>query len=211
MKHLKMLGLTMAAIAALMAFAAAGSASANTVLCEKEEGKAAPAVCENPYLAHVIEASSTKTVLESNLGNVTCTESSSKGRTKEESGNPLKGEIEELNFKKCTLGVANCTATAVNLPYAASLVHTEGTFNGVMTVSNGGKGAPGATVICAGVIECTFTAEGIQLDANGGATGTIVANKEKLGFAGGAICPKEASWTATYSVSNPKPVFIANG
>jgi hypothetical protein len=212
MRYVKTVSLAAMAIAAVMAFAAAGSASANTVLCEHEEGKSAPAICETPYAGGTaIEGKSTKTVLESSLGTVTCTESVSKGKTSEESGNPLKGKIESLTFSKCTLGTTSCTATSVHLPYNAAVTHTEGTFNGIMKVTNGGTGAPGATVVCGSLINCTFTAEGIELDALGGNPGSIVANKETLGHEAGLICPTTATWTATYTVNTPNPVFVAHG
>jgi hypothetical protein len=206
-RRFKVLGLAAFATLAAMAFIGATSASAVT-LCEEPEE-----TCGSPYEGKTtIKAalkSGTKAVLNSSLGKVECAKSNSEGITDSTSGSPLTGDITELKFTECFLGATACTVTTINLPYEAALTHTAGTLNGIMTVTKPGDGAPGAEVECGALIDCTFTADGIELNANGGNPGQIVASNETLTIGAIGICPTFATWTATYDVSTPNPVYVS--
>ena len=217
MKQLKIIGLAVVAAMALMAVAGAGSAAAagGTTLCKTNE---TPCAAANHYLSgQEIVASSTNARLTSSLGDVTCEQSEVKGSTTSTGSNKaaVSGSITSLSFtKNCVLhtpfGFTDaCTITSINLPYAASVTNTAGTMNGTLTVS----GSPGAKVDCGSALKCQFTAKGgsITLDVTGGAPATVTASSEPLErtvYEGG-ICPSEATWDATYTVTTPNPLWLA--
>jgi hypothetical protein len=217
MKHLKLIGFAAIAAMALTAVLGAGSASAagGTTLCKTNE---TPCAATNHYaIGQEIVATSTNPRLTSNLGEVTCNNSEVKGKTTSTGSNKtsVSGEITSLSFtNNCVLhtpfGFTDaCTVTAINLPYAATVSNTAGTMNGPLTVS----GSPGAKVDCGSALKCQFTAKGgsITLDVTGGAPATVLAEKEELErtvYEGG-ICPSEATWDATYTVTTPNPLYLA--
>jgi hypothetical protein len=194
---------TLAALATV-ACVGAGSASA-TVLCN------VPSPCEvtATYPAETTVKASleegTESVLSSSLGNVKCTASSAEGKTTKESGEPLPGEITALSFSGCKFGETSCTVTTKNLPYAASVKATSGD-NGTLTVENGGSGTPSVFVECKGAISCTYAVP--ALEAKGGAPAKLIAKEVTLTKLEGLLCPKTSTWSATYVVSAPKPVYV---
>jgi hypothetical protein len=144
--------------------------------------------------------------LTTSTGNVTCSTSSVEGKTSNAGGAgvPVTGEITSLKFSNCTMdvfGSPSCTVTSVGIPTSVEANATGG-GNGTMTT-----GEAGATVVCAGFINCTFTAPGIELGVTGGNPAHVTANAEKL-TGGGSLCPSEAKWDATYEVTAPKPLFL---
>jgi hypothetical protein len=94
----------------------------------------------------------------------------------------------------------NCSVTVNNLPYHAEVHWTEG-HDGVLTVS-GYEGNPGATVVCAGVINCTFSNTLFSLPIDGGNPAKVTANKVNL-LRNGGLCGNEAFWDATYETTTP--------
>lgn len=219
MKLIKMFGLAVVAMAVVMAFVGASSAmaSGSTALCKAKE---LPCSAANLYPSGtVVEGKSTNALLASNIANVLCKKSTTTLKTSEAlSATGLKGEITGLSFTECAdegTG-AGCTVTTLNLNYAASLLHTAGTDNGVLTVKNGGKGEPGATVSCP-FLKCVFTVEpSLTVDAATGTTEATAARvlavgvKLKLSTREGFLeCPKEATWTATYVDTTPAtPIYV---
>ena len=209
MRTFKLLGLAGIAAIAAMAFLGAGTASA-TKLCKTA---AEAGACASSYASGTkISASSTEALLKTNLGTVICKKSAVSGKTTTAGGGagvPVAGTVETLTFSECKLGSTSCTATAVHLTYTASVAWTSGN-NGTFTVGKGTGGAPGAHVVCGSLIDCTFTGEGIQLDVDGGAPALVLAKEEVLAKeSGGFFCPSTSTWTATYSVSTPTPLFIS--
>ncbi|MDX6609065.1 MAG: hypothetical protein QOF85_990 [Solirubrobacterales bacterium] len=189
------------------------SSSSGTALCEdKGEGGS----CTNLYVkSTAFAANSTSVKFETNLGTVSCTESSFEGETTEEpteSGKSLETRIAVLKFSGCKVGETGCTVTSVKTAYAAPVSWTEG-VKGSMTLKSGGSGTPGVSVKCGGIISCTSTGEPV-LDVNGGEAkaATVVASKDKLTPGEGSPCPKEISWTATYTFTAPNAgaVFVQN-
>jgi hypothetical protein len=202
-----MFGLAGIAAIAAMAFLGAGTASATT-LCNTAAGAGK---CASPYPTGTkISASSSEAILKTNLGTVICKKATTTGKTTNAGGaGAVTGTVEGLTFTECKLGSTNCTVTSVHLNYTASVAWTSGN-NGTFTVGKGTGGAPGAHVVCGALIDCTFTGEGIQLDVDGGAPALVLAKEEVLAKeSGGFFCPSTSTWTATYTVSAPNPLFIA--
>jgi hypothetical protein len=211
MKLMKMFGLAMVAAIATMAFIGASSASAvtackvNTNPCP--EGQLYPS-------GTVVKAkleTGTKAVLTTNLATVECSVSESVGKSTATEGSPLPGLITSLTFKECktTAGV-ECTVTVVNLnveaPYKADIT-ASGSGNGVLNVLASSLGNPGATVVCASVIKCTFTTPEAKLSITGGEPAKLFANAISLEQKG-EICPTTSTWTAHYVVTEPIKAWI---
>jgi hypothetical protein len=209
MKYLKMLGLAAIAALALTAVLGAGSASAATFLCKTNANP-----CPEHYPTGTVISASLEpgfhATLTTNLGNITCKKSTVTGKTTTTEGH---GEITALTFTECTDPFGNpCTVKAVNLPYTVDITTTTaGTANGngTMTVTPkaGGTGNPGATVECGSFMNCKFTSAALALDVTGGAPATIHANKVPLNREGG-FCPSESFWDASYTVTQPNPLYV---
>jgi hypothetical protein len=212
MRLIKMFGLTAIAALATMAFIGAGSASAIT-LCKEAQNASEECPAGKRYPSGTVLKASlvtgTKAVLLSNLGTIECNKAETAGKTSEESGSPLKGQIETVTFSECEVEGVPCTVTTENLPYTALLLlEPAGSYH--LIVHNGK-----ALVVCAGVINCKFgaaeilfsqvnlpLAEDVDLkvlqELERSSTGLI-----------GAICPSTAVWHAEYLVSTPHPLFVA--
>lgn len=206
---MKLIKIGLAAIAAMaaMAFIGASSASA-TVLCTTTavpcSGGHATSEMYGP--GDVIEGTATNATLTSNLATVVCEHSETKASIETTGGasSTVTGKITALNFTGCktTTGV-NCDVNVENVPYHAE-VHWVTGDNGVLTVKTGGTGNPGATVVCAGVISCTFSKSLFSLPVDGGSPASVTANKvslERTNFGVTPICGSEAFWDATYTAT----------
>lgn len=202
MKYTKILGLAAVAAMALMAWLGASSASA-TVLCKNSTSTP----CSEKYAPEtIIEGAATNAKLTSNLATVSCTNSETTAETKTEgsASTTVTGTITALDFTGCTTGAGvPCTVTVNHLPYHAEIHWTTGN-NGTLTVSSDGSGSPGANVVCAGVISCTFERTLFTLPVTGGAPASIAANAislERTPFGGTPLCGTEAFWDATYTAT----------
>jgi hypothetical protein len=201
-----MLGLAALAAAALTASVGAGTASA-TELC-KVEGTP----CTEKYGSGTTLSSSLVTgseaVLTTNLDVVKCQASSVGGKTTSEGGSgttAVKGEITSLSFTTCKDSFGNtCTVTPVNLPYEAEV---KGSGEAAELGVKDATGA-GATVVCGGVLNCTFTSKSLSLPVMGATTPpTVTAEEVSLERAGG-ICPSTSTWNAKYTVTAPTPLMV---
>jgi hypothetical protein len=203
MKYIKILGLAAVAAMALMAFVGASSASA-TVLCKVSTSPCPTGSMYEP--GTVIEGVSTNATLTSDLATVVCTNSETVAKTETtgSSTTTVTGTITALTFTGCTAnnGTVKCTVTVQGLPYHAE-VHWGSGVNGTLTVkAHAGGVSPGATVVCAGLISCTFENTLFTLPVNGGNPATIVANAvplERTAFGGTPLCGTTAAWDATYT------------
>jgi hypothetical protein len=215
MKYLKMTGLVAMVAMAFAAFAA--SPASATVLCKSAPSNNICPSTERYGTGTVIKASlvpGTNAVLTTSGGlftpTVTCTASTTEGKTTNAGGAgvAVTGTMTALTFTGCTTGSgAGCTATAVHLPYNASISWTK-EWNGTLTVTSSGKGNPGASVACEGLPTCEFTTSSAVLSVKGGNPAIAKAESINLAIAGGFGCPTEAHWTAEYEVLAPKPLFI---
>jgi len=202
----KMFGLAALAAVAAMAFVGVTSASAtNTVLCKNN----ANLVCEtaNKIEHATVTWLATNSTFLSSLANVLCTHSIISGKVLL-LANPLVGHIELIDFTTCeedTFGT-ECTVNTNNAgllkllktgPNAGSL-HTEGAEFLVDCPEIGLHCVYGFPITAIGVAGSVGTALAIMTVSNA----QVV---KKRGF----FCPNETRWDATYSVTTPDPVYIA--
>jgi hypothetical protein len=186
---------------ALIAFVGAGSASA-TVLCKVSTSPCPEGEMYEP--GTVIEGASTNATLTSNLATVVCENSATTAETETtgSSTTTVTGTIKALSFTGCHSGLTPCTVEVNGLPFHAE-VHWASGVNGTLTANAHAGGAfPGANVVCAGLISCTFERSLFTLPVNGGNPASIVANKislERTPFGGTPLCGSEAFWDATYT------------
>jgi hypothetical protein len=201
MKRLKFIGLAVCAVAAVMAFAGAASASAaeSSVLCETNTTPCTSAVPTGT----TVSASSNSAVLSTSIATVTCEESATSLKATEgthKEGAQL-GEITALSFGKCKTNTGtSCTVTTTGIPAKSALQYTT-LMNGTLTVTPKTTN-PGATVVCGGLINCTFTTASAALSVEGGEPLVAKANGITLNRSGG-ICPSTSTWTATYKATTP--------
>lgn len=186
MKYVKILGLAAVAAMALMAFVGAGSASATTL--SSTNG--------NLPKGTVIHATLTKgstAILESGSTVLdTCTESTIKGTTSNETGPSVEGPIEVLSWGGCTH--TTDTVAGGNL----AITWTSGT-NGTLA----GKGSKVTVSTIFG--SCTYgTSEtGTTLgEVKGGNPATIAISTTVPLIEGGFSCPSTSTWTANYTVTS---------
>jgi hypothetical protein len=137
---------------------------------------------------------------------IACGASTAKAETTEESGSLLVGKITALSFSSCEGG---CTAEAKNLPYKTETSATGG-GNGSVKVTSGGSGNPRTLLKCLG-IECTFGSASMELEADGGEPGLLVAKEEPMTKeAGSFLCGSTSTWSATYEAAELESLFIVN-
>jgi len=205
MKNMKILGLCLLGALAAMAIMGAGTASA-TKLCSVNTS---PCPAGNTYgkgtsIKAQLPAGGTS-VMSSGFTTVTCTSSTMSGKTTSEGGaGAVTGEISSVTWKNCTSSLGSCTASALNTPWKVEVSGSGG--SGTMSVNN-----PGGKFTCGGVT-CEYAASKASVSANGGNPATIKASGvsfSKIG--GGFLCSSSASWTATYEVTSPKPLFVVSG
>jgi RHS repeat-associated protein len=214
MKFLKILGLTVMAAVALMAFAGAGTASA-TVLC-KEAGTGSPTGTSCPSgqgygAGQEIRAVNKGTVtLDTTFKTVECKSSEIKGETSKEgsASETVTGPEGSLSFSSC-----NCSTVTVVKAGTLEIHWISGTHNGTVT-SNNSK----VTTICKAPIfgfnvHCTYVTSNTDIGVlTGGspATFTSSATIPVLEAESDGLCPEESKWTATYEVTAPKPLYVAS-
>jgi hypothetical protein len=201
MKYLKILGLAAVAAMALMAFGA-GTASA-VKLCKNNLSTTS---CSEHYpIGTVVEGTLTgSAILETTGGSTldTCTGSTVSGKTTNTAatGEPVKGNIETLTWTGCTFPTATVTKGSLT-------IHTiTGTDNGTLTASG-----TEVTINTGFFGACTYGA-GAATDLGtvvGGNPAKITINaivpltKNESG-----LCPAEARWTASYTITKPTPLYV---
>ncbi len=81
-----------------------------------------------------------------------------------------------------------------------------------MTPKSGGT-TPGDKGECGAIIDCDFSTSSAVLAAKSSETGagTFTANGIELAGGSGSRFPTKAKWTATYTITEPTPVFIEKG
>jgi len=214
-KSIKMF--VVAATAALLAMAVLGAGSASaTVLCKENT-----ATCSagNIYPSGTSVAASLKGKFELNGAfPLSCTGSTLSGKTKAEKGAPLPIEVTGLTLSGCSgcpFTPISTAAAASNLPYTAGLTRsTEG--DGTVAVSNGGKGTPILKITCTysgSQFSCGYSLDGLQLGFDGGNPATIAAAAKVVQRVEGLeiACGSQASLSATYELTSPKPAYASAG
>ncbi len=212
MKLLKMLGLSMVAACALMAFVGAGTASAgiheSIGFCSANE----PLLCATANLYSVPAGGSLRLLAEAKNATLsnnaffktaeTCGVSKTAVLVSEVMNNPIPGKITELTFTGCT---GPCTtATAQGLPWKGNLSMSEVGGTKYSLLAEEGK------VLLSG---CTFgtqceygvPAGGLTLVGENTAEGGVVkANGVAVTYKGGSgefVCGSTGTWTASYAAT----------
>lgn len=206
MKFIKMLGLAVVAAIAAMAFVGAAGASAETALlcstntepCTGTKAKNGTAISASLTTGSIAE-------LETNLGIVKCTESSTSGKVTNE--NEGKAEISKVSFSKCVLGSTECVVTMENIPYEGLLALAAGSAWHFTVHKFGAGGNPQALVKCGSIINCKFgtpNALFVWLQPNPPAEPHAVLHiAQELERIGGFFCPSTSTWRALYLVTSP--------
>jgi hypothetical protein len=211
----KLLALAASAAAGLVIFAGADSATAtatSTALCKSEKvicPYSEAYVRKDPFPSQAISGSSKNFVLEAEKGKVTCPSASISG-----TADGVNAEPEQLTIglsvsnpiKKCTAEISGkktecTTASSGSLP--GSLSYTS-SGDGLAELD----GDPGILFVCGTAVNCTYSANPLTLDVTGAATATIQASSEAVS-ASGSVCLGEGTLSATFEISNPKPMFVA--
>jgi hypothetical protein len=100
------------------------------------------------------------------------------------------------------LSWSGCTSTVDTVATGALEVHhIEGTDNGTVT-SSGTQ----VTVLILGKT-CTFKVTDLGT-LTGGASPVLHINATVDLVAGGFICPEHITWTATYNITEPQPLYV---
>jgi hypothetical protein len=186
------------AVTILMAFIGVGSASA-TVLCSESTtsectSDGGPVI--NASLTKASKISTTEgTVLDE------CTSGTIVGAPSKigSSTETVSGPVGELTW-------ASCTKTTDTISNGELEIHSiSGTDNGTVTGKNSS-----VTAFISGV-SCTYgTGTGTDLGTlEGGSPATINVSAVLAKTAGGFLCPASVKWTATYSVTSPQPLDVA--
>ncbi len=209
MNYFKTLTLGAVAVAALMAFVGASSASA-TVLCS-EAGTGSPTGTTCPsgkaYGAgqeiHAVNVGNVK--FDTTFKTITCTGSTVKGT--------ISGEgsaTETVTGPEGELTLTGCNCEVFVLHGGRLEIHwIEGTHNGTVTSSGLEITTRCSTVF--GPVHCTLYTESSHVGTlTGGlpATWTIsdIAPVEEA--ESDDLCPEESVWTATYSITTPHDLFV---
>jgi len=196
MKYIKMLGLAAVAAAALMAFVGAGTASATTLV--GSGGTVPTGTTINAQLKAGTEA-----ILEAGFGTINCDASTVDGKTGNQSGTLITGNVDVLTFTECTGDTVSVLKKG-----SLSIHHIAGTTNGTVT-SSGAE----VTVINhdTGGTHCIYRTENTvigTLTGNTKGNATLHADATLIRVPTSAFCASEATWKATYEVTTPSPLWV---
>lgn len=195
MKYLKGLAVV-AALAALLAVAAAGTASA-TVLCKT---KMSP--CGSPYLKGTVFNSiltpGTKAVFKAGFTTIECTEGSGSVETTTNGSatETVKGITKTLTF-------GGCNAEFNVLKTGSGEIHWTSKTNGTFTAE--GMEVTGSAL----GVDCVYggtISSGITL--NGGESPTVTINAKVPLISGGFLCANPGTMTASLTVTEPTPLYV---
>jgi hypothetical protein len=201
MKHLKTLCLAAVAAAALIAIAGSGTASA-TVLCKENLTPCEPAKIwpKNQAFKSSLEAGTEAVfTFKPPLGTyqIKCQGSTMNGEIVNAGGEKANViiELEPLTLENC-----GCPVTVLK-DGALSVEHVAGTMNGSLTSAN-----MEVTFQC---MEHCIYGDGKFGTLTAGAMGTIDVSATMNKIKGGVLCPATATWAASYTVTAPEPIYVA--
>lgn len=208
MKYAKMLGIAVAAVAAVLAFIGAISASA-TVLCKtpgtgSPTGTTCPEGWAYPAGTKLHAVSEGSVVLDNSLLNITCEGSAFESETGNEGG-----AMETVTGPEGTLTFAKCNCEFKTLKAGTSEIHwIEGTHNGTITA----KGVE-VTTSCKtifGTVHCIYSVNGESIgDLTGGEPAIYHSNGAVIRTVPtSALCPNSGTFTATYKITTPTPLYV---
>lgn len=216
MRFVKALCLATCAALTVIAFSGIGSASATTMCMVEGVSKKCPAFKEYPAREYkAVLTTGTKVELELLPGPVVleCTASTIVMKTKEESGNPINGEMKTLTF-----GGGACTefcesATMVNTPYASKTTFLAGDGNkdGDLILSKGGVNNPPIikmTKCGINQVTCEYTAASGLFGYRilGGSPAALLVDHNQFNYSAGSgemACGTSIQYSARYTVTEP--------
>ncbi|HET7417796.1 MAG TPA: hypothetical protein VFJ61_09255 [Solirubrobacterales bacterium] len=195
MKYLKGLALA-AALAAVFAVFAAGTASA-TVICKT---KTSP--CGSPYakgtVFKAVLTPGTKAVLKAGFMTIECTEGNGSVEMTTSGGatETVKGNTKTLSF-------GGCNAEVKVLKTGTGEIHWTSGTNGTFTAE--GMEVTGSAL----GVDCVYGGKiGSGITLNGGTSPTISINAKLPLISGGFLCANPASMTASLTVIEPTPLYV---
>jgi hypothetical protein len=217
MRKLMKLGVSAVALVALaVAAIGAGSASA-TVLCRSAPSThVCPAadLLAGPGRSTTVTATSSSAVLRTSGGLinpvVTCTSSTATitAGPGGGAGLALPGRLTGLTFTRCTsTNPTGCSASAIvtGLPTSGSLSWTTN-WDGTITIT-----APDVEIDCpflGTTVRCHYGGNAVTGTVRGGNPATVTFNGVRVNSTSGSPCPPTTSWTATYTVTSPNPMYV---
>jgi hypothetical protein len=193
MKHLKMLGLSMLAGSALMAFGG-GSASATTLTCTEPAGTKTTCKVGTKMSASVQSESSL--LLRAGFAEITCSGGTTEDEISSAGGaeKPVTGKIVQLSYTGCgsatvdvlSKGSGEIEVGATGNAGSLRAFGSEITFGvlGTSCVYGGGSGTKIGTV-------------------TGGSPAKITISAKVPKISGGFLCANPAEWTGSYTVTSP--------
>jgi hypothetical protein len=206
MKHLQMLGLVAGATMSILLFAGSGTASA-TVLC-KVTGSPCPAGQDYPA-GTALHAVQSKPAFIDEIYDLTekelsfeCPQQTITGKTENTGGatQTVSMSISELKWLECP--------RQFQMPVLGALeIHYTSAGNGTVTLKNFKY-----TTVINGAYHCTYEAgSGIHFGTlTGGSEAAIAVNASVPRTSGNIIvCPSEIRWTANFTITTPKPLYLA--
>jgi hypothetical protein len=191
MKYVKMLGLAAVAAMALMAFVGAGTASATTLT-----GVGGAVLGTGSTIHANSEGTAT---LTTSFKNIECKKSTVSGKTTNETGTTVNGNVEALTFEEC-----NCTVAVLK---KGSLSIGSG---GALTSSGAEVTASCSTIF--GTVHCIYATSNTSLGTlTGGTTAVMNISSARIPrLTTNSLCDTEANWDATYKVDNPDTLNVIN-
>ena len=211
MKHLKMLGLAAVAAAALTAFLGAGTASANTVLCETTATSGCAAEGQNWLVGGVLDSSlasgGTARLTDTSgfIAIATCT------------GGTVEGELNRSTTPRGEVTAANvtwsgCSQTTDTLTGGElEIHHIAGTHNGTVTATGFAVTVPFGSSTCA----YGFTAAkdiGTFVPSANGLDGSLSINVGVnliAAHSSASGCPSSGKWIATYTQTTNTALYVS--
>ena len=192
MKYLKMLGLAAVAAAALMAVLGAGTAAADEICTNDPCTTTITTIEASQVGTGTLETTGGSTLITCNGGDIHIKVTKQGPLVK-----PIEGDVEKLLFTACT-------GTVTTIKSGTVKGTTVGTEEGTLT----SVGAEVTTGILG--TTCTYgTGEGIDLGTTKNTSLTVNTIVKRT--AGGFLCPAEARWTASFSITNHNTVvWISN-
>jgi hypothetical protein len=215
MRYVKILGIAVAATAALVVFLGAGAASASTI-CSKNntpcsttaEGMLGP---KTVVLAQL--KAGTKSVMKAGIFNIECSESTLEIETTNTGTKAvgLTAELKDLTLGICTKGstvTVEAPVTANKSVVGLELGYTAATMNGGLIAGVGMRveySLLGETCFYGGATK--------ELTVVGGSPALIKADKAKLTKlpGSGPLCANPGIWEAEYTVTSPTALYVGEG
>lgn len=214
MNKIKVLGLALMAVAALMATVGAGAATATpTALCKAPTTPNGLPICEGFHLypagtnIHAVLEAGTKLNIATPLGVVECNQSTLAATTEQQTEMPLGAIVNALTFGECedageevevvTLKNGTLDIEIIDLPVW--------THNGTLTLT----GTQIRVFWKLTGAECRYAPAHTGV-LTGGAMATIdwAGNLTKVG--GNLLCPEgNANWNGAYTVTSPEPLWVS--